>query len=264
MQKPEDIKKNIGNKLSVLILTNNEEDNIDSLIANTSFADEIVFIDSFSTDGTVDRIKRHGSVLIKQNNFENFSAQRNYALKQCSHDWVLFLDADERVTENLTKEIIEVLRRPGNVRVFGFYRNVFFKKELLKFGGFQTDKVYRLFNRKYVKYDETKFVHETLEKKVKRKLLKGKLDHFSYNSTSKYKEKLTMYAKLRAKELYIRNLKPKGYHFYVKPIFRFFKHFIIRIGILDGKKGLIMAKLSAFGVRQRYIELEKLIAENKS
>jgi len=89
-------------------------------------------------------------------------------------------------------------------------------------------------------------------------MFKNRLNHYSYTSEEAYKEKLTHYAKLRAEELFIKKLKPNYYHFFVKPSFRFFKHFVIKLGFLDGNNGLKIASLNAFCVKQRYIELEKL------
>ena len=261
MEEAETINKDKRNKLSVLILTKNEKDNVDALMENTSFADEIIFVDAYSTDGTVEKIKAHKTAILKQNKFKNFSLQRNFALAECTYDWVLFLDADERITEILRMEIIKVLDNPDDTTVYGFFRKFYFKNKHLKYGGYQSDKVYRLFNRNYALYDQSKFVHETLDTKCSKKLLKGKLDHFSYTSSESYREKLILYAKLRAKELFLKKTDPNWYHFYIKPFVRFINHFILRLGLLDGRKGFIMAKLNAFGVKQRYIELEKMISK---
>ena len=261
MEEAEIINKDKRNKLSVLILTKNEKGNVDALIENTSFADEVIFVDAFSTDGTAEKIKAHKGVILKQNKFTNFSVQRNVALTQCAHDWVLFLDADERITESLRLEIINVLDNPDDTKVYGFFRNFYFKNKLLRYGGYQSDKVYRLFNKNYASYDRSKFVHETLDTKCSKEILKGKLDHFSYTSSKSYQKKLILYAELRAKELFIKKIDPNWYHFYIKPFVRFVNHFILRFGLLDGRKGFIMANMNAFGVRQRYIELEKIISE---
>jgi glycosyltransferase involved in cell wall biosynthesis len=245
-------------KLSALIITLNEEDRIEKLISNLNFADEIVIVDSYSTDNTVAIIKRHTEVKLIQHHFENFSKQRNFALKQVKNDWVLFIDADEIIPNNLKLEILNKLKNPNGCIAFKTFRQFYFKDKPLNYSGWQTDKVYRLFNRKNVSFEPTKFVHETLNVDGKTETLKEKLIHFSYNNYNDYKEKMEHYAILRARELYAKKLKPNLYHFYIKPLYRFFNHYIIRLGFLDGKNGYIICKLNAYGVKQRYVALKKL------
>lgn len=253
--------KNRTNKLSVLIITLNEVENIESLIKNVSFADEIVVVDSFSSDGTVDIIKKFSNVKLIQHKFSDFSSQRNFALKQATHNWVLFIDGDERISPNLKHEIVDILNNPKNIVAFGFYRKFYFKNSLLKFSGYQTEKVFRLFNKNTVTYNKEKLVHETLSIDGRTRMLTNKLDHYSYVSDKTYKEKLVEYAKLRAKELYLRGVKPNFYHFYIKTAYRFLYHYIVRFGFLDGKNGYKISKLNAFGVQQRYVELVKLYSK---
>lgn len=246
------------NKLSIVILTYNEVLHISDLLENVSFANEIIVVDSFSTDGTDDAVKKNKNVIFAQHKFQNFSAQRNFALTLSNNDWVLFIDADERVNKDLKKEIIDVVENGSDTTVYGFHRTFYFKNTPLNYGGFQSEKIYRLFNKNYTIYDTNKLVHETLIINGKKKLLKNQLDHFSYRSYDSYKNKLAGYAKLRAQELFIKKLKPNFFHFYIKPVHRFLEHFIIKLGFLDGKNGYTMAELNAFGVKQRYVELEKI------
>ncbi len=245
-------------KLSIIIITLNEIENIEAVLTNVSFADEIIVVDSYSSDNTVDVIKKYPHVKCIQHKFINFSNQRNFALQQATNNWVLFIDADERVSEDLQKEIIEVVHNPKDNIAYGFYREFYFNMIPLKYGGYQTDKVLRLFNKNYVIYNTDKFVHETLDIKGKTKILEHKLQHYSYKNDSDYKEKLVKYAQLRAKELFITKLNPNAYHFYIKPAYRFLYHYIIRMGFFDGKNGYKISRLNAFEVRQRYIELRKL------
>jgi len=245
-------------KLTALVITYNEEENIKGLIKNLSFADEIVIVDAFSSDGTVEAIKKYDNVKLVQHKFLNFSNQRNFALKQASYNWVLFIDADERISGDLKNEIIDTLKNAKNTVAYSFYRKFYFKNTEIKYSGFQTDKVFRLFNKNYVNYNDDKLVHETLDIDGDTKLLTNKLDHYSYIDDKKYKDKLIKYAKLRAQELYSKKLKPNFYHFYIKPAYRFLYQYIIRFGFLDGKNGYEISKLNAFGVQQRYVELKKL------
>ncbi len=246
------------NKLTVLIITLNEIEQIDDLILNVSFADEIIVVDSFSVDGTVEAVKKYQKVRLIQNEFVNFSNQRNFALKHASNAWSLFVDADERLSIALIDEIQNVIENPEDVVAFGFYRNFYFKGVPIKYSGYQSDKVYRLFRKDQVVYDQNKFVHETIIVNGNSKLLKNKLDHFSYTDEDSFKGKLLKYGELRALELFRKGLKPNFFHFYIKPAYRFLNHFLIRSGFLDGKKGYVISRLNAWGVKQRYIELQKM------
>ncbi len=244
--------------LSALVISFNEEDNIENVIENLDFADEIIIVDSFSTDKTVEIIKKFKHVKLIQNKFKNFSKQRNFALEQANHEWILFIDADEEITLKLKNEITQVLEdNDGNI-AYEMYRNFYFNNKLLKYSGWQTDKVFRFYKKSHVLYEPTKYVHETLNIKGKTSVFKNRLNHFSFISFDDYKSKMDQYAKLRAIELFENNLKPNFYHFYIKPLYRFLNHYILRLGFLDGKNGMTICKLSSYGVKQRYVELKKL------
>lgn len=244
---------------SAIVITYNEAGNLSSLIRNLSFADEILIVDSFSSDETLELIKEYPHIKFIQRKFDNYSNQRNFAIEQASNEWILFVDADERIPTALQSEIYKSLSNNTNFVAYEIYRQFYFIDKPLKYGGFQTDKVVRLFNRKFANYDSNKFVHETLRVHGSVTVLKTKLLHYSYNNYEIYKEKMTSYAKLRAKELKIKNTKPNIFHKFFKPIYRFIYHYIIRRGFLDGQAGYTMAKLNAYGVKQRYKELKKIV-----
>lgn len=243
---------------SVIVITKNEAENLSSLIRNLNFADEIIIVDSYSSDSTLEIMKEYTSVKFLQRKFINYSDQRNFAIQMATNDWVLFVDADERLPKNLQYEILNTLKFKSEVIAYDIYRQFYFVGKPLKYGGFQSDKVTRFFNKNHAKYDITKYVHETLKIEGKSDVLKGKILHFSYKDYISFREKLTSYARLRAQELKDKNIKPNFFHFYIKPVYRFFHHYIVRRGFLDGKAGYIMAKLNAYGVKQRFVELNKL------
>ena len=253
------VHKKAATKLSALIITYNEENNIDSLINNLSFADEIIIIDSYSTDSTVSKIEQYQHVKLIQHEFVNFSKQRNFALQHANHQWVLFIDADEQITPKLKAEIHKTINHPNNdVIAYEIYRKFYYKKKLVRFSGWQTDKVFRLYKKDNVSFKNDLFVHELLDVNGKSSVLKERLNHFSFDSFEDYKQKMTHYATLRAEELYLKNLKPNLYHFFIKPTYRFLNHYIMRLGFLDGSKGVVISYLSAYYVHQRYVELQKL------
>ena len=245
-------------KLTALLITFNESHHIEEVLDNISFADEIIVVDSFSTDGTVEKIKQHKNVKFIQREFKNYTDQKSFAMKQASNDWILFLDADERLTPKLRSEIIKVVTGPKDADAYFFYRIFMFKKQVLRFSGWQSDKNYRLFRKSKVNFAESRIVHETLVVDGTSKVLKNKLIHYSYRDYEDYKGKMLKYGKMKAFEELDKGYTPNFYHFYLRPFYKFFNHYFLRLGFLDGKKGLIICYLNALGVSARYRELARL------
>lgn len=245
-------------KLSALLIVYNEIDHISAVLDNLSFADEIVVVDSFSTDGTIELIKKRPEVHFYQRVFDDYTSQRNYAIKQATNDWILFIDADERVTDSLKKEVIQTIVTPDASDAYFFYRKFMFCKKPLHFSGWQTDKIFRLFKKEKASYVAERLVHETLKVNGTIGKLKHKLIHYSYTDYESYKHKMLSYGRLRAKELYNKGKKPTLFHRLIKPTYKFVNHYIFRLGVLDGKKGFIICYLNALGVKERYVELAKL------
>ena len=177
---------------------------IERCIDSIDFADEVVVIDSFSTDGTFEYLENHPKVKVLQNFFENFTAQKSFALKQASNDWILFVDADEVVSNKLQKEILQTVSDPDACEAYWFYRDFMFKKERLRFSGWQTDKNHRLFRKSQCKFTDKKIVHETLEVDGNSCILKERLTHYCYKNYEDYKGKMLKYGQLKAKEAFYR------------------------------------------------------------
>ena len=245
-------------KISGLVITLNEEKNIEAVINNLDFVDELIIVDSFSTDQTVEIIKKHPHVKLVQNTFENYTAQRNLALDLATNSWILFLDADERITPKLKTEILETVRNPNAADAYFFRRKFMFQDKELHYSGWQTDKNIRLFKKDNARYVVGRLVHEQLKVEGKISVLKHLLIHYSYLDYQTYKSKMVNYGKLKAKEMYAKNVSPTLFHFFVKPTYKFFHSYIIRLGILDGRKGMIICYLNALSVAIRYPELKRL------
>lgn len=250
-------------KLSVLIITLNEEGHLETLLSDLDFADEIIIVDSFSTDGTETIAKTFPKVTFIQHQFENFSAQRNFAITQAKNDWILFIDADEVLTPELKKEIIETLQSNQIYSAYFFERIFMFENTVLKYSGNQTDKIFRLFNKNFAKYDEKRLVHEKLIVNGKIGFLKNKLIHHSYSSYQDYKEKIIFYGKFKAQEKYLKKIKTTIFHQLFHPAYNFSYNYFIRLGFLDGKKGVIICYLNAYSIAIRYRELKKLWNKNR-
>ncbi|WP_282179527.1 glycosyltransferase family 2 protein [Maribacter stanieri] len=250
-------------QLTALVITFNEIGYIEKCIESVSFADEIIVVDSFSTDGTYEFLKDHPKVKVIQNPFENFTAQKSFALKQATNDWVLFLDADEIVSDALQNEITETVASDTEISAFWFYRQFMFQNEKLNYSGWQTDKNYRLFRKSKAVFSDCKIVHETLDVDGTSGILKEKLTHYCYKNYEDYKGKMLKYGRLKAIESFYKEKKFSYVMMVLKTSWKFFNHYILRLGILDGKKGFIICYLNSLGVLERYNELKQLEQKNE-
>lgn len=240
-------------KITAIIPTYNEEKHVAQAIESVSFADEILVIDSFSEDKTIE-IAKTFDITFLQRKFDDFSSQKNFAIAKAKHQWIFILDADERVTPELRKEILSVLKSKTKKDAYWIFRTYHFMGKKIKYSGWQTDKVIRLFNRDQCKYDG-KLVHEEIETSSEIGFLKSKLEHYSYSGFDHYISKLNQYAWFQAKALHKKGKKVNPFHIIVKPAFRFFKHYVLRFGFLDGLPGFMIAVLQAYGVLTRYVKL---------
>lgn len=249
-------------KITAIIPTFNEEIHIDDAIQSVQFADEIIIIDSFSTDNTVKIAKKHNVVLI-QRIFDDYSSQKNFAIDKATHNWICILDADERISIALKKEILKkVSSEETNESAFWIYRsNIFMNKEI-KYSGWQNDKVIRLFKKDSCRYNG-QLVHEEIYTKEKIGFLKNKIVHNTYKSFDIFISKKNDYATLQALELNKKNIKPNLYHFILKPIIRFNRHYFFRGGVFDGVPGLVISYVAMYTVFIRYLKLWLLIKKMK-
>lgn len=245
-------------KLSALVITYNEIGYIERCLESISFADEILVVDSFSTDGTYEYLLNHPKVKVIQNPFENFTAQKSYALSQSTYDWTLFVDADEVVTAALRSEIIETIQKPNACEAYWFYRKFMFKNQPLRFSGWQTDKNHRLFRKSKATYTDTKIVHETLDVNGKSGVLKNRLTHYCYKNYQDYKGKMLRYGSLRAQEEYVKGKSFSYFKLWAKPAWRFLYNYVVRLGILDLDRGIQICWLNALSVHQRYKMLQMM------
>ena len=250
-------------KITALVITFNEIGYIEKCLESVSFVDEIIVVDSFSTDGTYEYLLNHPKVKVIQNPFENFTAQKSFALKQATNDWVLFLDADEVVPTSLKDEILKTVAKESDIVAYWFYRQFMFQDEKLKFSGWQTDKNYRLFRKSRAKFSDRKIVHETLDINGASGILKEKLIHYCYKNYKDYKSKMVRYGQLRALEEYRKNRPFSILKLWIKPSWKFCYNYFIRLGILDMEKGFKICFLNALSVYVRFRDLRKLELRNR-
>jgi len=247
-----------NHKITALVITYNEIGYIEKCIESISFADEIIVVDSFSDDGTYEYLLGHPKVEVLQKPFENFTKQKSFALAQASNDWVLFIDADEVIPGALKSEIISKTNSKDAAAAYWCYKKFMFKDRPLHFCGWRTDKNYRLFRKSKVHFTSKRIVHETLEVDGKSAILDEKLIHYSYKDFHDYKSKMLSYGRFKAAEALMRQKRFYFAHLLLKPLWKFVYHFIVRLGFLDAKKGLIISYLSALGEIERYTELRRL------
>ena len=249
-------------KISGLMITYNEEKNIHEVLKCFHFCDEIIIVDSFSSDKTIEIAQKFPKVKIIENKFEDFTKQRNLALENAANDWVLFLDGDERITPELEKEIITELAKPNKKNAYYFYRQFFFAGKALNYSGTQNDKNFRLFRKSQCHYIADKKVHETLAVNGEIGVLKNKLLHYSVNNYKSYREKMLHYGELKGQELFSKGKRFSLLAQYLKTTFKFFKSYILKFGILDGKEGYQLSYLQSLSVFETYESLKRV--ENKS
>lgn len=240
--------------ISGIITTYNEEDNIEAAIDSMSWVDEVIVVDSFSTDKTVSLAEKKGARVL-QRIYDNPSNQKNWAIPQAKNQWIFLLDADERCTVELKNEILELVSSESKCDAYWIKRQNKFMGEIIRFSGWQDDKVIRLFKRDNCKYND-KWVHEEIVTSGKVGLLKTFMLHNTYKDIEHYEEKMQRYSAYAVQDLKRKVSSVNFFHLYIKPAVRFLKHYFFKLGFLDGKVGFIISKMSARSVYLKYSKLK--------
>ena len=249
-------------KITAIIPTGNEEHNIVDAINSVSFANEIMIVDSFSKDKTIELATPLVDTVL-QREYQNSASQKNWAIPQAKHDWIIILDADERITEELREEIISTINSNKFFSGFWIRRENHFMGKKVNFSGWRGDKVIRLFKRDECIYED-KNVHSEIVSNGKISILKNKLIHNTFISKENYLKKLERYARWQAKDYDQKTGKINIYHTQIKPLARFIKHYILQLGILDGHVGYVISSLQAKAVRMRYYYLQEYRNERRN
>ena len=230
-------------KCSVCIITQNEEENIRDCLASVQKADEIVIVDAGSTDRTVE-ICREFTDRIYDREWEGFSSQKQFALEQCSNEWVLSLDADERVRPELWDEIIALLK--GHMRHDGYHiaRRSYFLGKWIRHAGWYPGYQVRFF-KKSKTHVSTARVHEGFIVQGSLGKLENDIDHYSHPSLYKSLEKLNRYSTLEAIDK-IDKKRVRWQHFLFHPLSAFWRKYIALYGFRDGFYGFLLSWISSF------------------
>lgn len=228
--------------LSVCLITKNEEQNLEDCLKSAAWADEIVVVDSGSTDRTQE-IARAFTAKIFTRPFTNFAEQKNYALSQASGDWIFLIDADERIPEALAAEIRE--KTSGRqAAVYAVKRSTRFLGRSLRFSGTQGDRPVRLFPKGQVRYEQP--VHEQIVTALPVKNLRRELIHLTTRNISQYMQKLELYTDMEAGLMKKQGKRAGLFKLWLSPAARFLQLYLLQAGILDGWTGLQFAALSAY------------------
>ena len=242
----EKILKNNMSKLSVVISAFNEEKKIEDCLESASFADEIIFIDNFSTDNTLEIAKKYTSKIFVTENNPMLNVSKNFGFSKAKNDWIFSLDADERIMDSLKKEIQSIIKNDKK-DVNGFWiprKNIIFGK-WIEHTGWYPDYQLRLFKKGKGKFEE-KHVHEMIKLEGEPGKLVSPIIHYNYENISQFLQKTLLYTENEADQLI-----KKGYEFAWQdsirfPAKEFISRFFVREGYKDGLHGLVLSLLMAF------------------
>jgi hypothetical protein len=241
--------------LSVAIITRNADAQLEACLASIAFADEVVVVDSGSTDGTVGLAKRHGARVL-QKEWLGFGAQKQFAVESASNDWVLCIDADERVSEELRERIVAELKSPRGF-VYAVPRRNRFLGRWLAHGEGYPDWSVRLFHRAHARWSRDP-VHEKVVAEQPVLRLPGELLHDSAETLEKYLDKQNRYTSLQAEAMHAAGYRASVLQLLFSPLLRFLKFYVLRLGFLDGAPGLVHIAIGCMNSFNKYAKLMAL------
>jgi len=229
--------------ISAVVLTKNEEKNLQECLESVRWVDEIIVIDDNSTDKTVEIAKSLKAKVFSHPLNNNFAEQRNFGLERAKGEWVLFVDADERVSPELAAEIKKEIK---NTKVDGFYlkRQDFFGGRALKYGETANVRLLRL-GRKG-KGEWRREVHEVWEIKGETEELKNPILHYPHQTLSDFIDHINFHSTLHAQALKKEGVRPSLWRIIFYPKAKFIQNYIFRLGFLDGTPGIIVALMMSF------------------
>lgn len=229
-----------------MVITLNEEDRLRACLERLRWADEIVVVDAESRDGTVGLARQFTDRVFVQP-WLGFARQKNFALAQATGDWILSVDADEEVSDELRREIADVLAGPPVAAAYAVPRRNIFWGRWIRHGGLYPDWQVRLFRRGHGRFAE-RAVHESVEVDGAVGRLRGSLVHRSYRDIGEFLERANRYSALAATDLVREGVRVRAHQLLLRPLGRFAAMYVIRGGFLDGTRGLLLAGLYAYYV----------------
>jgi glycosyltransferase involved in cell wall biosynthesis len=242
-------------KLSATIITRDEEKNIGDCLASLNFADEIIVVDSGSSDKTEEICRAAPKVRFFHQEWLGYGKQKNRAAELAANDWILNLDADERVSPKLRRSL--ELADGSTFSAARMARENYFGKRWIRHCGWYPNYTHRLYDRRICRFSE-RLVHESLEHDGRLATLDGNLLHFTYSDIADYLRRMDTYSTLAARELFSRNKTAGAGSLIFRPLATFIKMYLIRRGFLEGISGLELSLLYAQYTFCKYAKLEEL------
>jgi len=249
----------MANKIpvSVAIITKNEESNLPDCLKSISFADDIVVVDSGSTDRTKEIAQSFGCKFFEED-WKGFGNQKQSAIDKCKNEWVLVLDADERIPPETAEEIIRIAQRNYNDPAgFSFQRKNFFQDRWIRHMGWWPDPVTRLF-RKSRGHMSQSLVHESLIIEGPVKVLTYCIDHYTESRLSRVLLKIDQYSTLGARQAYAEGKRSSTWGAGLRAVLTFLQSYFLRLGILDGAPGFTLSVTDAINKFFKYAKLNEL------
>jgi glycosyltransferase involved in cell wall biosynthesis len=233
-------------QISAIITTFNEEANIAGCIESLLWCDEIFVVDSFSTDRTPEIVKSFGKVRFYQRTYYGSASQKNWAMDQVTHDWILIFDADERCTPELQREIEALLHAGPTADGYTIKRRVYFLGRVIRFSGWQHDRVVRLVRRGSARYPNRR-VHADMITRGPMPVLKSPMEHYMAESLDEYARRIEKYSFWGASQNWKDGRKAGFPEIFGRSLWRFVRTYIFQLGILDGLHGLVFCLLQSYG-----------------
>jgi glycosyltransferase involved in cell wall biosynthesis len=242
--------------LSVTIITKNEAADIDAALASVAWADDIVVVDSGSTDDTAAIARARGARVVVRP-WPGYSAQKNYAASIASHDWILSLDADERVTPELASEIRMAIASGPREAAFRIPRVTFHLGRWIRSTDWYPDHQTRLYDRRAAEWTGA-YVHEAVAARGPIGQLRGELQHYAYRDVADHLETIDRYTTLAARQMYEAGRRATAIDLALHPVFAFFRNYVVRGGIRDGATGFLISRMNAYYVFLKFAKLWEL------
>ena len=246
--------------ISAIIITKNEEQRINACLMSLDWVDEIVVVDSGSTDRTREICSQNSKVVFHELPWEGFGIQKNRALERASGDWVFSIDADEIVPPELAAEIRGTIR---NASCDGYTakRKNFYRNQWIRHSGWWPDEILRLFRRERGRFND-RLVHESVELTGRPGQLAGCIEHYSFTSVGDFIRKADSYSSPGARVMFDRGKTTSPFKALVRGTATFLKTYILKRGFLDGSAGILIAVSNAAGVFYRHMKCVELQQEN--
>ena len=249
-------------KLTVTVITHNESAHIAAALESIAWADEIIVVDSHSTDGTIATARRYAT-RVEERDWAGYGAQKNHAADQASHDWILSIDADERVTPDLAAEVQALMREGPASPGYLITRVAHYLGRWVRSTDWYPDYHLRLYNRRAARWSERR-VHESVEvdglakggKRLPR--LRGELLHYPYRNMSDHLRKIDTYTTLAAEQWQAEGKRVTAMQALIYPRLAFFRNYVLRQGFRDGQVGLLISLLNSHYVFLKYAKLLEL------